>query len=233
VLITGGNRGLGRAVAQECSKQGATVITTVRAPTALSYADHVISDIDVTDDACGETIVAYLQTHKLNIDILINNAGYFAEPLETLQNLDFKESLKMIDICALGPLRVSAALANARVINKGGRIAILTSQGGSITWRTTQSPEGCDYGHHMSKAAANMMGALLAQELKPKNITVAMLHPGFNKTQMTQKYEAAWEKGGAVAPEVGAKRILHEISELSLDKTGKFINCEDGLLIPW
>ena len=42
------------------------------------------------------------------------------------------------------------------------------SQGGSITWRTTQNPTGHDYGHHMSKAAANMMSVLLSQELKSK-----------------------------------------------------------------
>tara|TARA_B110000091_G_C13341966_1_gene280657 strand:+ start:42 stop:215 length:174 start_codon:yes stop_codon:yes gene_type:complete len=40
----------------------------------------------------------------------------------------------------------------------------------------------------MSKAAANMMGVLLSQELKGKGICVSMLHPGFNKTDMTKKY---------------------------------------------
>ena len=50
--------------------------------------------------------------------------------------------------------------------------------GGSIAWRTTQNPEGHDYGHHMSKAAANMMSVLLAQELKAKGICVVILHPG-------------------------------------------------------
>lgn len=39
-------------------------------------------------------------------------------------------------------------------------------QGGSVEWRETQNPKGGDYGHHMSKAAANIMGKLVAQELK-------------------------------------------------------------------
>lgn len=233
VLITGGNRGLGRAIAQECARQGAHVIVTVRTPVALDYADHVISAVDVTNDDCGDTITSYLHTHALQVDILINNAGYFAEPLETLDTLDCRAALKMFDVCALGPLRVSAALIRNGLISSGGRIAMITSQGGSITWRTTQNPTGHDYGHHMSKAAANMMGVLLAQEIKSKAITVAMLHPGFNKTDMTQKYEDIWDQEGAVAPEVGAKRVLHEIGQLTLDKTGDFINCEDGLAIPW
>ena len=49
------------------------------------------------------------------------------------------------------------------------------SQGGSITWRTTQNPTGHDYGHHMSKAAANMMSVLLSQELKSKGMMMMMM----------------------------------------------------------
>jgi NAD(P)-dependent dehydrogenase (short-subunit alcohol dehydrogenase family) len=85
----------------------------------------------------------------------------------------------------------------------------------------------------MSKAAANMAGVLLAQELRAKGICVCLLHPGFNKTEMTKKYEHIWEVEGAVDVSVGAKRVVHEIGHMSLESTGSFINCEDGLLIPW
>lgn len=110
---------------------------------------------------------------------------------------------------------------------------MITSQGGSIAWRTVQNPSGGDYGHHMSKAAANMMGKLASQELKEKNIAVSILHPGFNKTDMTKKYEHIWEIEGAVDSKVGAKRVVHEIGLMDMANTGSFINCEDGLLIPW
>lgn len=85
----------------------------------------------------------------------------------------------------------------------------------------------------MSKAAANMMSALLAQEVKEKGIMVGVFHPGFNKTGMTAKYKEIWEVEGAVDPSVGAKRVFYEVGRLSMDTTGKFINCEDGLEIPW
>jgi NAD(P)-dependent dehydrogenase (short-subunit alcohol dehydrogenase family) len=112
-------------------------------------------------------------------------------------------------------------------------VVIISSQGGSISWRTTQNPTGHDYGHHMSKAAANMAGVLLAQELKERGLAVVLLHPGFNKTDMTKKYEGIWEVEGAVDGSVGAKRVLHEIGVADLESSGKFINCEDGLEIPW
>ena len=109
----------------------------------------------------------------------------------------------------------------------------LRLQGGSVSWRFTQNPTGGDYGHHMSKAAANMMAVLLSQEFKDKNIPVGILHPGFNKSDMTAKYAEIWEIEGAVDPSVGAKRILYEVGKLDMSRSGKFYNCEDGLEIPW
>ena len=85
----------------------------------------------------------------------------------------------------------------------------------------------------MSKAAANMMAVLLSQEVRSKGIMVGIFHPGFNKTGMTAKYKEIWDKEGAVEPEVGSKRILYEVGQLTMETSGRFINCEDGLQIPW
>eukprot|EP01031_Cornospumella_fuschlensis_P026468 gene26468-31988_t len=230
VLVTGGNRGIGLALTKELQAVGADVIITTRSASGLSGVTEV-TDIDVTDNKCGEKLAKALNGKK--IDVLINNAGYFYGPVETLSTLNFEEEMKMIDICALGPLRITSGLFNAGLLTEGSRVAIISSQGGSIAWRTTQNPTGHDYGHHMSKAAANMAGVLLAQELKQKKIAVRLLHPGFNKTDMTKKYEHIWEEEGAVDSSVGAKRVIHEITQLTLENTGSFVNCEDGKAIPW
>ncbi|RYH32440.1 SDR family NAD(P)-dependent oxidoreductase [archaeon] len=231
-VFTGGNRGIGRAIAEEYVRQGAKVYITCRAGCTLAGA-QVIPNIDVQDNACGENLVAALKASNVKVDILVNNAGYFYEPLETISSLNFEEELKMIDICALGPLRITSALFNAGLLARPSRVAIISSQGGSVAWRFTQNPGGNDYGHHMSKAAANMAGVLLAQELQTHAIAVALLHPGFNKTEMTAKYQSIWEIEGAVSSSVGAKRVIHEIGQINLANTGAFINCEDGKRIPW
>ena len=85
----------------------------------------------------------------------------------------------------------------------------------------------------MSRAACNIAGVLLSEELKKEGIPVVMLHPGFNRTGMTKKYEHIWDVEGAVEPAVGATRVLHEIGQVTLASTGLFINCEDGLQIPF
>lgn len=234
VAITGANRGIGLALAKELVSQGGKLVAICRTSSDELEAlnpDEIITGIDVTSDEACDGIASKISGGP--IDILVNNAGYFYEPEETIDSLNFKEELKMIDICALGPLRVSANLYNNGFLKEGSSIAMITSQGGSIDWRTVQNPTGGDYGHHMSKAAANMMSVLMSQEFKDKNVAVGILHPGFNKTGMTAKYSEIWEIEGAVDPSVGAKRVFHEIGKIDLATSGKFINCEDGLEIPW
>lgn len=221
---------MGLAIAKEFAAQGGRVIVTTRKAVEIDGLE-VISGIEVTDDEVGAKLVKALNGTK--IDILVNNAGYFYGPQEKFGKLNFREEISMIDICAVGPLRITEALVNSGLVTSGARVAMITSQGGSISWRRVQNPTGGDYGHHMSKAAANMMGMLVSQELKEKNIAVSILHPGFNKTDMTSKYAHIWEIEGAVDSSVGAKRVVHEIGLMNMSNTGTFVNCEDGLLIPW
>ena len=237
VLVTGANRGIGLALCKELKAERANVYATCRKSSkeleALNVA-KVIEGIDVTSEKATKDLADALA--GVTLDVVVNNAGYFMVEPETVDKLNFQEQMKMIDICALGPLRISSALYNAgRIKSPGGKIAMITSQGGSIEWRAVQNAgEAFDYGHHMSKAAANMMGKLLSIELKKKaKITVYNMHPGFNRTNMTAKYSQIWDVEGAVDASLGAKRICHEISKMDIDKAGRFVNCEDGLDIPW
>lgn len=86
----------------------------------IAGVKKVITGVDVTDNNCGAPLVAALGT--THIDVLINNAGYFYGPVETLSSLNFEEELKMIDICAVGPLRVTAALFNAGLLSNDAKV---------------------------------------------------------------------------------------------------------------
>jgi len=244
ILVTGASKGLGLELVKEISAQGGIAIGTVRSSTPEldelvgQGKVKVIGGIELQKDECMPTLVKELAEP---VDIVINNAGYFYGPSEKVGtagaddgHMNFEENLKQIDICGLAPLRVSYALYKANLIKPDGKIIIISSQAGSLEWRLTQNQPGggMDYGHHMSRAACNMGGVLLAQDLKPHNIPVQMLHPGFNRTTMTSKYAHIWDVEGAVEPSVGAKRVLYETLKADMTTTGTMINCEDGLRIP-
>ncbi|CAJ1949624.1 unnamed protein product [Cylindrotheca closterium] len=239
VVVTGGNRGLGWEIVQELVRQEAKVVVLCRSTNdeleALIGKSYVISGVDVTDtkavqDACSERMP------NIKFDIVINNAGYFYEPCEKIldNSLNFAEQLKQINICGLGPLRVNSAMVQNDKLNDNAKLVIITSQAGSCEWRSTQNKDaGGDYGHHMSRAACNMAGVLQAEELRSKGYSVILLHPGFNRTEMTAKYKESWDKEGAVEPAMGAKRVLFEAMKSNIETTGHYVNCEDGKQIPW
>mmetsp|Transcript_27376 Transcript_27376/g.54765 ORF Transcript_27376/g.54765 Transcript_27376/m.54765 type:complete len:343 (-) Transcript_27376:943-1971(-) len=240
VLVTGGNRGLGLAIVKELVAIGATAIVVCRSSSPelekLVGKWNVYSGVDVTDDEAVRKVAKRVKGDGGALDVVINNAGYFYGPQELVEtdSLNFEEELKQIDVCALGPLRMNNALIQSKALADGAKLVIITSQAGSVEWRATQNKGvGGDYGHHMSRAACNMAGVLLSEEVKDMGYSVLLLHPGFNKTEMTKKYEHIWEVEGAVDPSVGAKRVLFEVIKNGMESTGKFINCEDGLEIPW
>merc|ERR1712176_395986 len=169
-------------------------------------------------------------------DFVIYVAGYFPDIVDNLDTFHEAEAIKQLDICALGPVRCVSALKGAGHISseKKPKVAIISSQAGSAKWRFTQNKDkGGDYGHHMCRAACNIACCLMSEELKAAGVPIVMLHPGFNRTTMTAKYAHIWDIEGAVEPEVGAKRVLHEVSKVTMASSGKFINCEDGLQIPF
>merc|ERR1711977_531272 len=186
VLVTGANRGLGRCIVQVLSEAGAVVVGTSRKP--YDYGDkelneHCISGVDVTDtDSMKKMAQALAERPMLKdagFDVVITNAGYFYGPVERVTDgsLNYDEEMKMIDICAVGTLKTVEVLFAGGLVRKGSRVAIITSQAGSITWRREQNPHGDNYGHHASRAAGNIMAVLLAYELRDLEIPVYLLHP--------------------------------------------------------
>lgn len=239
VLVVGANRGLGLCITKELVACGANVIATCRkdAGELPSLGVEIIDNVEVQDEASTNSMAERISEP---IDVVIVNAGYFPDIHETMTDpenpLNFGEELKQIDICAMGPLRCTYALHKKKLIKEGGagKVVVISSQAGSAQWRFTQNQDnGGDYGHHMSRAACNIAGVLMSEELKKFSIPVVMLHPGFNRTDMTAKYSHIWDKEGAVTSEEGAKRVLYEVGKVSMDISGQFINCEDGLQIPF
>jgi NAD(P)-dependent dehydrogenase (short-subunit alcohol dehydrogenase family) len=98
----------------------------------------------------------------------------------------------------------------------------MTSRMGSIEDNTS----GGSYGYRMSKVAVSMAGKSLAIDLKPRNIAVAILHPGLVSTRMT-----GFTPNG-ITPEESVKGLLARIDELTLENTGSFWH-SNGEILPW
>lgn len=216
VLITGCNRGIGLELARQSSARGDAVTGVCReaGDDLRALGVRIVDGIDVADGESLARLVRSLDGEA--IDVLINNAGILKA--DTFGEIDYDAMVEQYRVNALGPLRVTEALAGN--LHDGSRVAIVTSRVGSIE----DNGSGGYYGYRASKTAVNQIGMNLALELKPRGIPVALLHPGMVATDMTG--------GRGITPAAAAAGLLARIDSLTLADTGGFWHAE-GYRLPW
>jgi NAD(P)-dependent dehydrogenase (short-subunit alcohol dehydrogenase family) len=216
-LITGANRGIGFSLAKLLKNSGHTVIATCRRSTAelSGLGVEVAEGVDVTSDKSLNILAEKLKGRSLQL--LINNAGLLSH--ESLEELDFASIQRQMEVNAYGPLRVTHKLLG--LLERGSKVALITSRMGSIA----DNGSGGSYGYRMSKAALNAAGKSLAHDLAGRGVAVAILHPGYVRTEMTSKH-------GNVEPDDAAADLLKRIEELSLATSGTFWHA-NGSVLPW
>lgn len=215
-LVTGANRGIGLELARQLKQRGDRVIAVCRSrsPELDALDVEVHEGVDVTDPNAVTALASKLSEP---LDLLINNAGVLS--IERLGELDYDAIRRQFEINAIGPLRMTEALRDR--LPEGAKVAIITSRMGSIADNTS----GSMYGYRMSKAAVNMAGMTLAQDLRGAGVAVALLHPGAVKTEMTRGH-------GQVDADFAAKGLLDRIDALTVENSGSFWHAQ-GQLLPW
>lgn len=212
-VVVGANRGIGLELARQLSDRGEHVIATCRKPSVVldNIGVTVIDGIDVTSDESAAKLAAAVKRVK----VLIVNAGVLKRT--TAESLDYDSLHLQMEVNAIGPLRVVLALKEK--IAKGGKVGIISSRMGSIEDNTS----GSHYGYRMSKCAANMAGVSLARDLADDKIAVALLHPGYVRTDMTGNT-------GHIDADESARGLIERMDELTMATTGKFWHVNGDVL---
>ena len=244
-FITGGRRGLGKAIALGFAEAGADV----------AICDQVITDgeleetadeirklgrrslaiqADITRKGDVEKMVQKAVDEFGGIDIFMNNAGqYIPSPTLELSEEDWDA---VLDTHLKGSFLCSQAAGKVMVKQKRGTIINMASLGGI---RPVQSPGGYD----TAKAGLIMFTSSLAIELAPYNIRVNAIAPGFPKTKMNEgvrsnpqllkKFEAAIALGRFGEPAEIATTAIFLASDASSYITGITILVDGGFLLQW
>ena len=152
------------------------------------------------------------------------SAGHFVlEDFTAEKGPNWDEEVKMYTTSAVAPVFVVHGLAHAGLLKPGSRVVLVSSEAGSIALRHPNEGGGL-YGHHASKAALNMAGKLLAIDLRDRDVVVSIVHPGFMRTELTKSvgFDAHWDEGGAVTPDVAAKSLVQWVENLDMSKSGEY-----------
>jgi NAD(P)-dependent dehydrogenase (short-subunit alcohol dehydrogenase family) len=216
-LVIGANRGIGLALCRRLKEHGRDVIGVCRksSPGLDALGVRVEPGVEVTSDAAVADLARRLK--GVELDELICNAGILRE--DGLDDRAYDDIRAQMEVNAIAPLRVVAALH--RNVRRGGKIALITSRMGSIG----DNGSGGHYGYRMSKAALNAAGMSLARDLAPSGIAVAILHPGYVRTDMT-------DGAGNIDPAGAAAQLVDRIDALAPETTGTFWHA-NGQVLPW
>jgi len=190
-LVTGASRGIGRAIALELGRLGATVVGT--ATSAAGAADIQAGleaagvagrglALDVTDAAACEAAIGEIEKAFGAVVILVNNAGITRDNLS--MRMKDSEWDAVLDTNLKSVFRMSRLVMRGMMKARNGRIINITSVVGS-----SGNPGQANYA--AAKAGVAGMSRALAQELGSRNITVNCVAPGFIDTDMTKELPEA------------------------------------------
>jgi NAD(P)-dependent dehydrogenase (short-subunit alcohol dehydrogenase family) len=220
VLVTGGSRGIGKALVEDLYARGAgKVYATARDPRTVTHPGAVPLALEVTDPAS----VAAAAEQAQDTTVLINNAGasvgasYLDSPMEDVR--------RDLETNFYGPLLLTRAFAPIIERNGGGHVLNVHS---ALSWLADGTP------YSASKAALWSQTNSLRLELRPRGIAMTGLHVAYVDTDMASGVEApkADPRDVAVAALDGIEAGAHEVladdatrwvkSQLSADLTAMY-----------
>lgn len=190
VVVTGANRGLGRAAAKRLADmKNHLVVACARDPATLeplrdelrqAGRDIACRQLDVTDDSSVEALHDWLARRFGRVDVLINNAGVSIERFQCrLLDLPLGILQRTLNTNLFGVLRVTQALVPLMRASTAGRVVNLSSEMGQLETMTAGSPA-----YRISKTALNALTRILAAELDGSHIKVNAACPGWCRTDL-------------------------------------------------
>ena len=235
-VVTGGGRGIGRAISLELAKSGFHIVLTFRSD--MKAAEETVELIrqaggqgeavcfDVADKEETEKQIEALLTRHESIDILVNNAGETADSLFAL--MSFEEWRRVLDTSLLGFFNVTKPILKRMISRRRGCIVTLSSVSARLGHRGQSN---------YSAAKAGLEGACrsLASEVARLGIRVNLVAPGLIETEMIQGFPREMIKqiipmGRTGLPEEVAKVVRFLCSDDASYITGQVIAVNGGMI---
>jgi NAD(P)-dependent dehydrogenase (short-subunit alcohol dehydrogenase family) len=214
-LVTGGSKGIGRAIARQLAREGVDVVIAARDPAALDEAASAIAKetgrtvvgltVDTHDDASVAALIAGAVEALGGLDILVNAAAMPGgqAPPPKLAEVTTQLFWDDVDVKVMGYLRTAREAAPHMIAGGWGRIINISG----LAARQTGSIIGS-----VRNVAVAALTKNLADELGPKGINVTVVHPGLTRTEKTAALVAARAEASGATVEETEQRMAANIT---------------------
>jgi 3-oxoacyl-[acyl-carrier protein] reductase len=225
-LVTGGNRGIGLAIAQSLKSQGHRVIVTYRTGTPPTGFDAV--QMDVTDGQSVDAAFTKIESEIGQPEIIVANAGITKDTL--VMRMSDEDFESVIDANLTGAFRVAKRATKGLLKLKRGRLIFVGSVVGSVG-------AAGQVNYSASKSGLVGMARSFARELGSRGITANVIAPGFVETDMTANLDEKRRSEIAAQVPLGrfcsAEEIAEAVAFIASEKasyiTGAIIPVDGGL----
>jgi NAD(P)-dependent dehydrogenase (short-subunit alcohol dehydrogenase family) len=235
-LVTGANKGIGYEVARQLGQQGVTVLVAARnaglgegaaARLRAEGADASFIDLDVTKPETVAKAAETIRARHGRLDILVNNAGITEKGDGPPGVADINAVRRILEVNFFGVLTVTQAMLPLVRESASGRIVMVSSGLGSLTWNADPAWSFAAVkllGYNGSKAILNMMTVQLAWELRDTPIKVNTVNPGYTATDLNNN-------SGTQTVAEGAAETVRQALVPDDAPTGGFF--QTGGVAPW
>ena len=201
VLVTGGNRGIGRAVAERLRADGHRVAVTHRGSGAPE--GFLGLECDVTDPDSVDAAFSAVEAEYGPVEVLVSNAGITDDTL--LMRMKDEQFTRVVEANLTGAFRVAKRATRAMLRARFGRIILIGSVVG-------QSGTAGQVNYASSKAGLVGMARSLTRELGSRNITANVVAPGFIDTDMTAGLDDKTQELAVAAIPLGRKGSAEDVA---------------------
>ncbi len=229
-LVTGGSRGLGKAICLSYAREGAAVATCATSPSSLREVQQELSHLTPSYLALPADLGRAVHVKRLvdetlarfgRIDILVNNASVLGLRVELVDYPD-EEWKKVIDVNLHGVFLLSKIVARTMIKQGSGSIINVSSSVG----RRGRARWGA---YAVSKFGVEGLSQVMAEELKPYNVRVNSVNPGAMATDMRREAYPEEDQSKLKKPEEVLDVFLYLASDESQRQTGGMYDAQNFL----